>query len=138
MANQLAGEGTLVALFIKASISGDRMDWEIFRVPDPLSYAINDAKAKMPEIRLVCALLGDADKKSLRTVHRSGDHYSGLGQVLIWSRAYPLDNFWCLGPVWWGGDTRLVPAGRVAADPFGAAAPAASPHARPQYLTFAN
>lgn len=138
LANQLAGEGTLVALFMKASISGDRMDWEIFRVPDPLSYAIKDIKSEMPEIRLVCALLGDAGREIIRvTMLRSGDHYSGLGQALIGGSAYPLDNFWCLGPVWWGGDAGPVcpdpfggaapaaPARSAAADPFGAAAPAA-------------
>jgi hypothetical protein len=140
LANQLAGEGTLVALFIKASISGDRMDWEIFRVPDPLSYAIKDVKSEMPEIRLVCALLGDADREILRvTVYRSGEPYSGLGQALIGGSAHPLDNFWCLGPIWWGGDAgrdnphpfgaaaRAAPGGPAARDPFGAAAPAEAP-----------
>jgi hypothetical protein len=97
---QLEGNGILVGLFVNMKNGGEQKQWEVFRVPDALSGAITSQAASV-HCRLVCALQ-DAQHDDLAriTIMRSGNYYSGLGEVLRRVNGYPLDDIWQVSPGW--------------------------------------
>ena len=83
-------------------ITGEAVQWEVFRVPNIFEPAIK-AAASRARYRLVCALLDENDKDLVRiTALRSeGSIYRGLGEVIYNRSEYPLGDIWWIGPVWW-------------------------------------
>ena len=104
--HQLSGQGILVGLFL--NVSGERSQWELFRVPDTIDGPVREAASK--SYHLVYTLLDDQGGTVVRTDqpitgrertnHRLGPiHYSqyqtdmpDIGQ----------DKAWWIGPVLMG------------------------------------
>ena len=110
---QLDGRGVLVALFANASIGGEHIQWEVFRVPDSLDGAIRatlsglqyqsayilcavrSSRPNGSRCRLVYTLSDDRGNEILRTTQPVAL------DILTETSVFPLEQTWWLGPVWW-------------------------------------
>ncbi len=99
---QLEGHGVLVSLFVSTNILGDRTQWTMFRVPEPMDEAIRIAASRM-RYRLVYVLLDEQGRDLVRTtvLRSEGSRYRGLGTVIQKSSIFRVGSVWWIGPVWW-------------------------------------
>jgi hypothetical protein len=88
---QLDGKGVLVALVTPTNIDGDRLQWEVFRVPAGIQETIKSCLGDLG-YRLVIALLDDKDTEVARTSENL--HVNTWGLYPIWGDGR------AIGPVW--------------------------------------
>ena len=105
---QLDGQGVLVGLFVNTNITGEHIQWEVFRVPDPMDGAIRVIASGL-HYRLAYILSDEKGEEIVRTNEPvTSDRLLGHSvlelTVLANHSQYPLDRIWWLGPVWqWSG-----------------------------------
>ena len=105
---QLDGQGVLVGLFVNTNISGEHIQWEVFRVPDPMDGAIKVIASGL-HYRLAYILSDEKGEEIVRTNEPvTSDRLLGHSvlelTVLTNHSQYPLDRIWWIGPVWqWNG-----------------------------------
>lgn len=106
---QLDGQGVLVGLFVNTNISGEHIQWEVFRVPDPMDGAIKVIASGL-HYRLAYILSDEKGEEVVRTNEPvTSDRLLGRTSVvelnvLTNHSQYPLDRIWWIGPVWqWNG-----------------------------------
>ena len=95
--NQLRGEGVLIGLLTNVSANGDKAQWEVFRVPEPIGEAVKAANSGI-RYQLVCSLLDDQGHGVVRTAEPMEE--KGFDENSPHESVYPLDNPWWIGPVW--------------------------------------
>jgi hypothetical protein len=103
---QLAGQGALVGLFVKAN--GKQTQWELFRVPESIRSSV-ERRAK-DSYHLVYALLDSHDATVLRVEQPIESHDGGqsrLGPIHGGSYTTDMSDFghewtWWIGPVFLG------------------------------------
>jgi hypothetical protein len=95
---QLEGKGVLVSILGNAV--GNRMRWEVFRVPEPMEAAIQASVSRI-RCNLVCALRDGDGREVSRNVRRWEYNYYTVYPVTKDRHgfAYSLSG-WFVGPVW--------------------------------------
>jgi hypothetical protein len=100
LVNQLSGAGALVALL--TSISGNKMQWNVFRVPEAMEDTIKNFAGHMGH-NVAFIFLTQDGKEVLRTTEKLKSEWydsSAPSQPIFCSRSVNLGDIWFIGPVW--------------------------------------
>ena len=119
---QLAGQGVLVALFAGTNTSGTQVQWEVFRVPEPMDEAIRAISSSL-HYRTLSPASGNKRLCAVKAIS-SGLHYrlayvlsDDKGETIVRTHEpvaldrdeltvlnkhseEPLEDVWWIGPVW--------------------------------------
>ena len=107
--NQLSGQGVLVGVFTSANISGDKIQWKIFRVPEPMEGALKQkADEERKGYRVAFVLLTQDGKEIARTKEFVGKDWRPDSSFRT-TGSYELGDIWWIGPEWFDVDEHHHP-----------------------------